>query len=75
MVWMADTRDRRMEEAGDAACVWHVLDAALKGLCEIRDALEAAGFEARAEELHTVVEVLEVDYAVAEKKVMEDIEN
>ena len=70
-----DVKDRRIAEAGDAACAWHALDVALRLLCEARDALQEARFEGHAEQLHVVVEALEVDYAVAEEKLAAEYEN
>ena len=71
---MTDTRDRRLEVAEDAACVWHVLDLALRKLCEVRDALQEARFQKQAEELQTIVEALEPVYAEAEERLADEVE-
>ena len=74
VVVMTDTRGRRIEEVGDAACAWHALDKALRKLCEARDALVEAGFEEKAETLQEVVEALEPAYAAAEENLEAEYE-
>ena len=69
-----DVKDRRIAEAGDAACAWHALDVALRLLCKARDALEEAGFEERAKQLQEVIGALELSYAEAEEKLTEEYE-
>ena len=72
---MADTRDRRIKAAGDAACVWHVLDEVLSKTCECRDALERNGLDGLAEEFGEMVGRVEGVYGEAEKKVTEAMED
>lgn len=62
---MTNARGRR-EAEGDAACVWHCLDAVLLKTREARDTLEENGLDGLAEEFRTVVDVLEEAYAEAE---------
>lgn len=59
---------------GDAACVWHALDAALQKLCEARDDLEAAGCDALAEEAQELIDAVEEAYAEAEEKLTKAVE-
>lgn len=68
---MTDTEQRNTGAVGGAACVWHVLGAALEKLCEARGLVAEAGLEERVDELQEVIDALEIAYAEAESELTE----
>ena len=66
-----DVKDRRIAEAGDAACAWHALDIALRLLCEARNALQEAGLDDHVTTVQELIEALEIVYGEAEAELTE----